>query len=597
MSFRNGAIWLAALALAFGSSAMASATESEAGKQLSKLLDDHWEWTVKENPLFATSTGDHRFNDKLPQVSPADSKRRHEKDREFFARWEALERDGLSDAERVNYDIIGRQLREDIAEYGFESHLIPITHRSGFHVEFPELRRETPLETTKDYENYIARLRALDDYAKGHIELMRAGIAAEQTLPEVVLRKWEPSVEAHIADDPERSLLYEPLAKFPPSVPESEHQRLRESAREAIRDGVLAGYRRFRDFMRDEYVPAARGSISASALPEGRDFYRHRVRKFTTLDLTPDEVHQMGLEEVKRIRAEMDEVVRRAKFEGDFEEFVEYLQEEPKFYAETPEQLMKECSLILKKIDGELPRLFGHLPRMPYGLRPVPDYIAPRTTSAYYQRPTGDGTRAGFFYLNTYNLKARPLFALPALALHEAVPGHHLQLAIQQELADLPMFRRFSDVTAFIEGWALYSERLGLESGFYEDPYSDFGRLSMEMWRACRLVVDTGIHWKDWSREKAIAFLDENSAQPLHNIEAEVDRYIAWPGQALAYKVGELKIRQLRQSAEETLGDAFDLRAFHDVVLGGGAVPLDVLEESVNAWTKKQQSAPSNAAG
>jgi uncharacterized protein (DUF885 family) len=319
------------------------------------------------------------------------------------------------------------------------------------------------------------------------------------------------------------------------------------------------------------------------------------VRKFTTLNLTPDEVHQMGLEEVKRIRAEMDDVIRQAKFEGDFAEFVEYLEKEPRFYAETPEQLLKECSLILKKMDGELPRLFGHLPRMPYGLRPVPDYIAPRTTSAYYQRPTGDGTRAGFFYLNTYNLKARPLFALQALALHEAVPGHHLQLAIQQELEDFPKFRRFSDQTAFIEGWALYSERLGLESGFYQDPYSNFGRLSMEMWRACRLVVDTGIHWKDWSREKAIAFLDENSAQPLHNIEAEVDRYIAWPGQALAYKVGELKIRQLRETAERELADRFDLRAFHDVVLGGGAVPLDVLEQSVKAWIKERQAASETA--
>jgi uncharacterized protein (DUF885 family) len=588
--------WLAALAMVLSWCSAVCAAESDAGKQLSQLLDDHWEWTVSENPLFATSTGDHRFNDKLPKVSVADSKRRHEKDQEFFERWKAIERDELSDAEQVNYDIIGRQLREDLAEYDFGSHLIPITHRSGFHVEFPELRRETPLETTEDYENYLARLRTFDDYAAGHIELMRAGMAAEQTLPEVVLRKWEPSIEAHIVDNPERSLLYEPLVKFPSGVPESERARLCEAAREAIDDSVVAGYRRFRDFMRDEYVPAARGSIGASALPEGRDFYRHRVRKFTTLDLTPDEVHQMGLDEVPRIRREMDEVIRRAKFEGDFAEFVEYLEKEPRFYAETPEQLMKECSLILKKMDGELPRLFGHLPRMPYGLRPVPDYIAPRTTSAYYQRPTGDGTRAGFFYLNTYNLKARPLFALQALALHEAVPGHHLQLAIQQELEDLPKFRRFSDVTAFIEGWALYSERLGLESGFYEDPYSDFGRLSMEMWRACRLVVDTGIHWKDWTREKAIAFLDENSAQPLHNIEAEVDRYIAWPGQALAYKVGELKIRQLRQVAEEKLGERSDLRAFHDVVLGGGAVPLDVLEESVNTWIKRQQAAL-NAAG
>jgi uncharacterized protein (DUF885 family) len=574
---------------------LAQAEESQAGDRLARLLDDMWEWSMRESPLFATSVGDHRFNDKLPAVSVADSQRRHEKDREFLSRWEDVERDSLSAQEQVNYDIIGRQLREDIAEFGFQSHLIPITHRSGFHVEFPELRRETPLDTTKDYENYIARLRAFDAYAAGQIELLRAGVAAENTLPEAILGGWEQAVETHIVDDPERSLLYEPLQNFPASVSDGEHQRLRDAAREAIEDGVVAGYRRLRDFMRDEYVPRARGSISASALPDGRDFYRHRVRRFTTLDLTPDEVHQLGLSEVKRIRGEMEEIIRRVKFEGDFAAFVEHLRTEPRFYAETPEELMQEASFILKRIDGELPALFGRLPRMPYGLRPVPDYIAPRTTSAYYQRPTGDGTRAGFFYLNTYNLKARPLFALEALALHEAVPGHHLQLAIQQELEDLPKFRRFSDCTAFIEGWALYAERLGLETGFYKDPYSDFGRLSMEMWRACRLVVDTGIHWLDWSRPKAIEFMQANSAQSQHNIEAEIDRYIAWPGQALAYKIGELKIRELRDLAEKELGEQFDVRGFHDTVLGGGAVPLDTLEASVKAWIAEQDSSAEDA--
>jgi uncharacterized protein (DUF885 family) len=502
---------------------------------------------------------------------------------------EAIDGGELSSADRVNHGLLARQLREDIAEYEFQSHLTPITHRSGFHVEFPELRREVPLVTTKDFENYIARLRAFDEFAAGHIELLRAGIKAEKTLPAEIMGGWEPTAETHIVDDPERSLLFEPLQKLPASVPESEHQRLRDAARTAISEGVVPGYRRFREFMRDEYVPAARGSISASALPDGRDFYRFRVRRFTTLDITPEEVHQLGLSEVKRIRGEMDEIIRKVKFDGDFAAFVEYLRTEPKFYAETPDGLMQEAAAILKKIDGELPLLFGKLPRMPYGLRPVPDYIAPRTTSAYYQRPTGDGTRAGFFYLNTYNLKSRPLFALEALALHEAVPGHHLQLALQQELDDLPKFRRFSDCTAFIEGWALYAERLGLESGFYTDPYSEFGRLSMEMWRACRLVVDTGIHWFDWSRPKAIAFMQENSAQSLHNIEAEVDRYIGWPGQALAYKMGELKIRELRERAEKELGERFDVRAFHDAVLDGGAIPLETLEQRIDAWIEDQR--------
>jgi uncharacterized protein (DUF885 family) len=446
-----------------------------------------------------------------------------------------------------------------------------------------------PLVTVRDFENYIARLRAFDAYAAGYIELLRAGIAAERTLPAVILRGYEPTIETHIVDDPKRSLLYEPLVDLPPTVPESEHERLRDAAQAAIRSGVVAGYRRFRDFMRDEYVPSARGSIGASALPDGRDFYRHRVRKYTTLDITPEEVHQTGLAEVARIRAEMQEIMRQVEFDGDFAEFVEYLRNEPKFYAETPEGLMKEAALILKRIDGKLPELFGRLPRMPYGLREIPAYIAPRTTSAYYQPPTGDGTRAGFYNLNTFNLKSRPLYALESLSLHEAVPGHHLQIALQQELEDLPNFRRFGGATAFVEGWALYAERLGLECGFYTDPYSDFGRLSMEMWRACRLVVDTGMHYLGWTREQAVEFMAANSAESIHNIEAEIDRYIGWPGQALAYKIGELKIRELRARAEAELGEKFDVRAFHDAVLGGGSVPLDVLEQQIEAWIAEVQ--------
>jgi uncharacterized protein (DUF885 family) len=384
-------LWLLALmALTLAARREACGDAGDAGRQLSQLIDEMWEWSMRENPLFATSAGDHRFDDKLPKVSVGDSRRRHEKDREFLERLEAIERDELSANERVNYDILGRQLRDDIAEFKFQSYLIPITNRSGLHIEFPELRREAPLATTEDFENYIARLRAFEEYSTGHIEVLRAGIEAEKTLPAEILGGWEPTVEAHIVEDPKRSLLFEPLEKLPASVPESEHDRLREAARTAIKEGIVPGYRRFRDFMRDEYVPSARGSIGASALPDGRDFYRHRVRRFTTLDLTPEEVHQVGLSEVKRIRGEMDDVIRRVEFDGDFKEFVEHLRTDPKFYADTPAGLMKECAAILKRIDGELPLLFGRLPRMPYGLRPVPDYIAPRTTSAYYQRPTGD---------------------------------------------------------------------------------------------------------------------------------------------------------------------------------------------------------------
>lgn len=310
--------------------------------------------------------------------------------------------------------------------------------------------------------------------------------------------------------------------------------------------------------------------------------------------MTPEEVHETGQREVQRIRTEMDEIIKRVGFAGDFAAFVEHLRKEPRFYAETPEQLMKETAFVLKKMDGQLPKLFKTLPRTPYGIREIPAYIAPKTTTAYYQQPTGDGTQAGFYYVNTYNLKSRALYEIEALSLHEAVPGHHLQLALQQELTDIPKFRRFSPITAFIEGWALYAERLGLEVGFYEDPYSDFGRLTYENWRACRLVVDTGIHYFGWTRKQAIDFMANNTGLSIHNIEAEVDRYISWPGQALAYKTGELKIRELRAKAEAELGSAFDIREFHEVVLGSGAIPLDVLSDNVEEYIAKTRAAASS---
>ncbi|MBA2244714.1 MAG: DUF885 domain-containing protein, partial [Gemmatimonadetes bacterium] len=347
---------------------------------------------------------------------------------------------------------------------------------------------------------------------------------------------------------------------------------------------VVPAYQEFLEFMTGEYVPGARQTIAARDLPNGQEYYEYLVRSYTTLDVTPEEVHQRGLSEVSRIRAEMEEIMRQAGHRGSFQEFLTFLRSDPRFYVDSPEELLRHTSLVLKRMDGQLPRLFGRLPRMPYGIREIPAFIAPRTTTAYYSRPSGDGTRSGTYWVNTYDLRSRPLYEVEALSLHEAVPGHHLQIALQQELEGIPSFRRFSGFTAFTEGWALYAERLGLESGFYTDPYSNFGRLTYEMWRACRLVVDTGMHYKGWTRQQAIDFMAENSALSLLNITNEVDRYIAWPGQALAYKTGELKIRELRQEAERELGTAFDVRVFHDVVLGSGAVPLTVLEENVRRY-------------
>ncbi len=563
---------------------MSNAMAAAPAESLKQLLADEWEYRMREDPLFATQTGDHRFDDKLPSVTVADEERQEKATKVFLERLEAIDRAQLNSTDALNYDLFGRTLRNRIGEYEFKTYLMPITNREGFHTDFAQLPDRVPLDNTKDYENYCSRLEACKTYMTQYIGTMRAGVQAGIVLPKVVMEGWETPVDAHIVDDFNKSLLYAPFEAFPDAVPAVDRTRLTERGKKAISTSVVPGYRALRDFMANEYVPKCRDTIGASELPNGKAFYEHRVRYYTTLSLTPQQVHDTGLSEVKRIRAEMDQVIAKTGFKGSFADFLQFLRTDDRFYVDTPEQLLKEVSYISKKMDGQLPRLFKTLPRMPYGVKPIPDFIAAKTTTAYYNQPAGDGTRAGTYYMNTYDLKARPLYELEALSFHEAVPGHHLQIAIMQELPDVPSFRRYTYFTAFVEGWGLYSERLGLETGFYQDPYSDFGRLTYEMWRALRLVVDTGMHYFGWTRQQAINYMAQNGALSMHNVTTEVDRYISWPGQAVAYKTGELKIRELRAWATTELGPKFDVREFHDVVLWSGAVPLDVLDANVRAW-------------
>jgi uncharacterized protein (DUF885 family) len=570
---------LATLALA-----VPAAAQQTPAERLRQLMADEWEFRLRENPTLATSVGDPRYNALLDPVGLADVQRQAAQHREFLRRLQAIPRDSLPPADRINYDIFQRGRRDGLADVELGLHLIPITNREGFHTWFPQLADDVPLNTAADYENYIARLNAFRRYAGQHIELMREGIRTGMVLPSASVQGIEGMLEPHIVSDPAQSTLWVPFTRFPTGVPESERARLAAAGRQAIEQSVVPGFRDFLDFIRDEYVPAARPGIGASDLPNGRAIYQHLVRGYTTLDLTPDQVHETGLREVARIRAAMDTVIRSTGFTGGFAEFVQFLRTDPRFYASTPDELLQRTALVLKRMDGELPRLFGRLPRMPYGIRVIPDYIAPRTTTAYYSRPSGDGTRSGTYWVNTYDLRSRPLYEVEALSFHEAVPGHHLQIALSQEMENMPPLRRFGSFTAFVEGWGLYAERLGYDAGFYTDPYSRFGQLSYDMWRACRLVVDTGMHWKGWTRQQAIDFMAQNSSLSLLNITNEVDRYIAWPGQALAYKTGQMKISELRAEAEAALGTRFDIRRFHDVVLGSGAVPLTVLEENVRAW-------------
>jgi uncharacterized protein (DUF885 family) len=480
-------------------------------------------------------------------------------------------------------------LDDEIASLDQHVHRLPISKAGGFHIYFPDLYQHTPFGTVRDYENFLSRLEGFGAYFEDSIELMRLGLSTGFLPAGVTLEGVNLSLRAHIIEDPAESVFYKPFEQFPAAIAGAEKRRLGSVAKKVIRGTVVPAYRALLHFLETEYIPGARQGIAAADLPGGLDFYQGRIRHFTTLDLAPEVIHATGQNEVSRIHSEMKALISKTGFKGSFRAFIDFLRSDPRFYVTSAEALLEKTALVLKRMDGELPRMFKTLPRLPYGIRAIPAFSAPGNTTAYYQPGSGDGTVAGNYYVNTYDLPSRPLYEIEALSLHEAVPGHHLQIALQQELTDLPNFRRFSGFTAFVEGWALYSERLGLESGFYQDPYSDFGRLSYEMWRACRLVVDTGMHALGWTRQQAIDFMAENSSSTLLNITNEVDRYIAWPGQALAYKLGELKIRALRTLAEKELGSRFDLREFHDAILLAGALPLDILESRVREWLARQE--------
>jgi len=557
-------------------------------QKLHALFDRAWEMRLRENPLFATSVGRHEYDDRLPSVTPADLKRRYEATKAELDELKQIDRSKLPADEVVNYDMFQRQLDDSIEGYDLGDYQMPINADSGFHSGFSRLPQEVPLATVKDYENYISRLRQWPRYVHEEIELMREGIKRGFTVPRATLTGYDKTMSAHVVDDVTKSVFWTPFAKFPSTVPEDARERLRNEGRKAVMESAVAGYRDLLDFFDNEYLSKSRTTLGAYDLPNGRAYYQYKIREFTTMNLTPDQIHEIGLKEVDRISAEMNDVIKQTGFKGTFAEFLQFLRTDPQFYAKTPYELLARASFIAKTIDGKLPSLFGKLPRLPYTVEPVPADIAPKYTSGRYVGAPEGSTKPGIYWVNTYALESRPLYNLEALTLHEAVPGHHLQVSLSREVPNVPNFRRFTYISAFGEGWGLYCEFLGLEAGIYDNPYSNFGRLGYEMWRACRLVVDTGIHAKGWTRQQAIDYMATRTSLPLHEVETEVDRYISWPAQALSYKLGELKIKELRHRAEEKLGTRFNLRAFHDTVLGSGSVPLDVLETNVNRWIASQ---------
>ncbi len=494
----------------------------------------------------------------------------------------------LSEQQKINFAILQYRVQNDIDEYRFGAHYMPLTAESGFHSDVLFMLNMSSVKTEKDLQTYLEKLAALPLYMQQQMEWMRQGLAKGYTQPKAVLAGYEDSIKSFITTDPHKSPFYRPLLKQPAGIEPARWQALQQQANALISQQIRPVYQQYLDFFTTQYVPGARDNIAAIALPDGAAYYQNRLEHYTTLKMTPQQVHQIGLQEVARIRAEMQQVIQQTGFKGSFAEFVQFLRTDPQFYVTKPEQLLKEASYLAKKIDAQLPKLFKTLPRTPYGVEPVPAEIAPKYTTGRYAGGRAAG-EPGFYWVNTYALDRRPLYELEALTLHEAVPGHHLQVALANEQDSLPGYRRSFYTSAFGEGWGLYSEYLGLEVGFYTDPYSNFGRLTYEMWRAGRLVVDTGMHTMGWSRQQAIDFLAQNTALSMHNVTTEVDRYISWPAQALSYKLGELTIKRLRQKAEAALGEKFNVREFHDAVLSNGSVPLSVLEQQIDLYITRVQ--------
>jgi uncharacterized protein (DUF885 family) len=579
---------LALIALPYPAAANETPASGESAR-LHALFDREWETRLKEDPLTATGVGRHEYDALLPVATVAEFERQAQGARGFLKELAAIDRGKLPAADLVNADIWKHQLENGIADFELGLYQMPFNADSGFHSEFAQLPHLVPLATARDYENYISRLRAWPRLMDQEIVLMKMGIARGFTIPKAVLTGYESTITAYIVTDPKKSDFYAPFEHYPAMLPEADRERLAAAGRKAIEESIVPAYKKFLDFYRNEYFPHARTTIGAYDLPDGKAFYAHQIETYTTLTLSPMEIHKLGLSEVDRITKEMHAVIEKVGFKGDFAAFLQFLRTDPRFYAKTPQELLERASFIAKRMDGKLPSLFKTLPRLPYTVAPVPDAIAPKYTGGRYVEAPVGSTQPGTYWVNTYALPSRPFYNLEALTFHEAVPGHHLQIARSQELGDLPNFRRYSYISAFGEGWGLYSEWLGLEAGFYTDPYSNFGRLSYEIWRACRLVVDTGIHSMGWTRQQAIDYMATHTALPLHEVETETDRYISWPGQALAYKLGELKIKELRRKAEKALGQDFDVREFHDAVLGSGSVPLTVLEANVDRWIGEQK--------
>ena len=576
--------------------ACASQSSNRSSDKFHTQLDEDWTYWMTEYPETATAFGFPGQNMKWTDYSQSAIDKRAEYLKKSLQRLRGIDPAPLSADDRINYDLYRDLI--DTAARGLDFHndampvkgviprnlLMPINQLEGIQQDIPRTFAMMPAVTREDYENIVLRLERMGPLVDQTIALMEQGLAAGVTPPKITFRDVPEQVNTQLVTDPMTSPMLAAFTKFPASVPETDRSRLKDRASAAYKQVVVPSFTKLHDFLKLRYLPACRETIDVATLPNGASMYVYNVKWHTTTAKTPQEIHEIGLAEVKRIRAEMDKVILASGFKGSYEDFKKFLRTGSQFYFKDAESLLTAYRDITKRADPELAHLFGRLPQTPYGVKPVPDAIAPSQTTAYYDPGSFVAGRPGYMFANTYRLDMRPKWEMEALSMHEAVPGHHIQVMIADELQSLPEFRKHSSYTAFVEGWALYSESLGEEMGFYHDPYSKFGQLTYEMWRAVRLVVDTGLHSMGWTRDRAIDFFRTNAAKTDQDIIVEVDRYIVWPGQALGYKMGQLKIRELRTNAERELGERFNIRQFHDVVLGQGAVPLDVLEQQAKAW-------------
>jgi len=563
-----------------------SFAESEE-ETLQELIDSHWQWVVDSSPEYAVFMGDI---DRASEWDDVSLEQQAENDAQlavFEQTLKSIDSNNLSEASALNQRLLLAQIQRQRERYALGFNLVEITMRGGPQSLFT-VTETLPFRTEADYERWLQRLAALPARLEQEQAILQAGVDRGIVQARVIMQRIPGQLAKITQVDTLENPFYKPFLDFPEGIDPAKLQMLSERGARAIEDHVGPSYRKFEQFFNEVYLPASRVEVGIGALQSGREMYESAARRFTTTSLSPEQIHQIGLDEVARIRGEMEELIQELGFDGDLQDFNDYLRTAPEFYYESPEALFEGYLAVSKRLDPELVKLFGRLPRMPYGVRAIPEQIAPDTTTAYYMRPAADGSRAGYYYVNLYRPEVRPKYEMEVLSVHEAVPGHHLQIALAQELEGLPTFRKLSGPTAFIEGWGLYSERLGYDMGLYRDPYSRYGQLIYDMWRAVRLVVDTGMHYMGWTREQAIEYFKNNAAKTEADIINEIDRYIGWPGQALAYKIGQLKILELRSRAEQRLGDRFDIRAFHDHLLGAGALPLDVLEERMDRWLASQ---------